>query len=559
MSDKNCSAAFAALLLTCSSLAAQPAILKAPDGGSLLQQLNQLLPSTPSSDSTGLMLEQEDGRSAKMPTSTPFLVTRIRITRNTLFDTPTLRALVADGEGKNLTLIQIAELAARITKHYRANGYPLARAIIPAQTITAGLVRIEVIEAVYGKIELDNNSRVRDVLLQSTLSALQSGEEVEQVALDHALLLLSDVPGVAVKATFSPGETVGSSDLSVVTSVLHSLTGDMSVDNYGNPYTGEARVGGSLTYYNPLRYGDTLNLAGLTTGSGLTYGRLAYETMVSGQGTRVGASYSALTYRLGGIFARLGESGSAEVQSLWTRHPLVRSRNLNLYGQLQYDRLRTRSRGEQSGLEFDRSLDNWTFSLAGDARDALFVGSMTQWKVGVTQGHAGPNEAALPGSSTELSGNFSRMNADLAHLTGLSSKNSLYLAYAGQWASANLVASQKMSIGGPYTVRAYGMGALSGDIAHLLSVELRHELGQALQGQWQVIAFVDSAYVQLNKSTSSSDLNSTTLSGGGFGLNWNGLRYWSVRALVAKPLGSPSALVGDNKSYRGWIELHRRF
>ncbi|MEO8628796.1 MAG: POTRA domain-containing protein [Betaproteobacteria bacterium] len=99
----------------------------------------------------------------------------------------------------------MGELAARITDYYHSHGHPLARAIIPAQTIRSGIVRIDIIEARYGKIGLNNRSRVNDPLLEATLLPLQSGQGIRQAELDHALLLLSDTPSVVVAATFKPG------------------------------------------------------------------------------------------------------------------------------------------------------------------------------------------------------------------------------------------------------------------------------------------------------------------------------------------------------------------
>src|SRR5450759_2666562 len=176
----------AALFVAFAPLAAQAAGPVVPDAGSILQQVQPVTPPTPSSTGTGLTIEREGG--AKLPPSAPFEVKAIRISGNTLFDTPTLHALVADAEGKNLTLSQLDELAARITDYYHSHGYPLARAIIPAQAIRDGVVNLEIIEARYGKISLDNRSRVNDPLLQDTLSPLQSGQAIGQTELDHALL-----------------------------------------------------------------------------------------------------------------------------------------------------------------------------------------------------------------------------------------------------------------------------------------------------------------------------------------------------------------------------------
>ena len=93
-------------------------------------------------------------------------------------------------------------------------------------------MNIEIIEARYGKISLDNRSRVDDSLLQDTLSSLQSGQAVGQAGLDHTLLLLSDIPGVGVNATLKPGENVGTSDLRVETASGPAVSGNVVMDKY---------------------------------------------------------------------------------------------------------------------------------------------------------------------------------------------------------------------------------------------------------------------------------------------------------------------------------------
>jgi hemolysin activation/secretion protein len=102
-----------------------------PDAGSILQEIKPARPALPSSGETGLKVEQKDR--AKLPETAPFEVKRIEIVGHTLFDTATLHALVASVEGQQLPLARLEDAVARITEHYRSRGYPLARAVIPAQ------------------------------------------------------------------------------------------------------------------------------------------------------------------------------------------------------------------------------------------------------------------------------------------------------------------------------------------------------------------------------------------------------------------------------------------
>ena len=223
-----------------------------------------------------------------------------------------------------------------------------------------------------------------------------------------------------------------------------------------------------------------LSLSGLTAGSDLNYGRLAYETLVNGRGTRLGAAYSALDYCLSGSLSALQAQGTAQVGSAWARHPLVRSRDFNLYAQVEYDRMELRDRIDASGIKTYRHLDTGTVSVSGDARDTLLSGGINTWVLGWTGGHVGfdnPDAQAADAATAKTQGTFSKWNANLSRLQSLTPKDGLYLAFAGQWAQSNLDSSKKMIVGGPYTVRGYDMGAVSGDTGYIGTAELRHDLG----------------------------------------------------------------------------------
>jgi hemolysin activation/secretion protein len=548
----------AALVIMVLPLAAHAAET-VPGAGSILQQTQPVLPPAPSSTGTGLAIEQPGG--GALPPSAPFLVNGIQLSGNTAFDTATLHALVAGAEGRSLTLTQLGQIVARITDYYHGHGYPLARAIIPAQTIQAGVVHVEIIEAHYGRIEFANRSRVVDPLLQATVAALQPGQPIAQAPLDHALLLLSDIPGVAVGAILKPGEAVGTSDLQVDTTPTPAVTGNLALDNYGNRYTGRARLGGTVSLIDPARIGDTLSLSGLTSDD-MDYGSLSYEALLNGEGTRVGGAYSALHYILGDPLGPLDGRGSAEVESLWLKHPFVRTADFNLYGQIQYDHKQLDDAINASDLHTDRHLNDLTVSLAGDLRDTVLTGGVNTWSLGWTSGRLGFDDASAQladAQSADTQGRFSLWNANFSRLQRLSQSNALYVTISGQWSNANLDPAEKMVAGGPYTVRAYDMGVLSGDTGVLASAELRHELGVLWRGPLQIVAFADIEHLTINQTVWAPGPNSATLSGAGLGLNWSWPGKWSAKACVAVPMGPTPELIGHNDSSRGWIALNKGF
>ena len=531
-----------------------------PDAGTILQQVQPVIPPPTPSSGTGLTIEPEPG--ANVPPTAPFLVRSMQIVGNARIDTATLHALVADAEGQSLTLAQLHERVVRITRYYQTHGYPLARAIIPQQIMEAGNVRIEIIEARYGKVVAQNTSRVRDPLIDATLSSLQSGQVITQDALDHALLLLSDLPGVAANATLKPGEAVGTSDLLVEATPLPMVSGSVAADNFGNRFTGRARLAGTLNIIDPLRQGDTFTLSGLTSGSDMKYGRLGYDAVLNGEGTRIGVGYSALSYKLGNPLSALEAHGTAEVASVWAKQPLIRTADVNVYGQLQYDNLKLDDHIDASAIKTDRHVNEGTASVLGDARDAWLTGGVTSWTASLTSGELGFDNGAAQradGATARTEGHYMKWNAALYRLQNIGAANSLYLDVSGQWANSNLDSSQKVQAGGPYTVRAYDMGAIAGDTGYQETVEFRHVLAAAWQGRWQTLVFLDSAQVTINKNSTVPGKNTATLSGAGVGLNWIGPYAWSAKTYLATPVGSAPTLVADSSSVRLWVEFSKGF
>jgi len=553
--------ASAALLLVSFQAHAQQAPQGVPNAGTILQQTQPPLTPAPRTQAPTLQVAPQGG--SGLPATAPFQVDAIRIVGNTAFPTAILHALVADGEGKQLTLPQLEALAARITAHYQRNGFPLSRAVVPAQTIAGGAVTIQVLEARYGAVRVDNGTRVDTALLEATAAALAQGTSISEKGLDRTLLLLSDIPGVGVNAILKPGAVVGSADLEIAASHNPATMASLALDNAGNRYIGRARASGTLSLFNPLHRGDILSATVLSTGERMNYGRLSYELLVSGDGTRIGVSYSALRYTLGEEIRDLDANGRAGVASAWIRHPILRGRDASVYGQLQFDRKRLRDRIGISDIRTDRDLDNWVLSLNGDLRDGLWGGGISSWSLAWTGGKVGFQDAAagaLDQASARTRGGYAKWNANFSRVQALwQPATTLALNLAAQSSDRNLDSAEKMSIGGPYTVRAYDVGALSGDTGYFGSLELRHDLGAFAAGRWQASAFVESARIKPNRDAWTVADDHASLSGAGLGLNWDGPQLWRASLSVAAPIGGESGLLAPPASARAWFLLSKEF
>ena len=289
----------------------------APDAGQTLRELQQQ-PALKTPQVAPQLRIEENAQDSNKTGDARFLVKSIRISGNSEISTDELQPLVAGLVGGQHSLTELNAAAARITAHYRQRGYAVARAYVPAQDVKDGAVSINVIEGRIDKHRINNQSRLSDERASAYLNAVKDGAVVKTAQIDRSLLLLNDTPGVGgSRATLQPGASVGTSDLVVELTPSAPYSANVNLDNYGNRYTGETRLGGTISLNSPLRIGDQLTLSALTSGSGLTYGRVAYQLPVGNDGLRVGAAYFDARYRLGKEFAALQAHGTATSGSVF--------------------------------------------------------------------------------------------------------------------------------------------------------------------------------------------------------------------------------------------------
>ena len=550
-------AAMMSLALSGKALAQQVPV-GIPNTGLLLQQAPQQTTTVRPSDLDLRML-----RFRKQPVSDThvFMVRRIRILGNTLLPDARLRSLVVGYEGKELTLGNLEDLANIISAAYLRAGYPLVRVYVPAQTLADGVVKLEVIEARYGKVLLQNRSAVKDGPLQATLAPLQPGKPVSNDTLERSLLLLSDIPGAQVSSAIRPGNESGTSDLVVDVTSAPRYTGTLGVDDYGNQYTGRARATGSFAVNGLLHEGDLLDFSAASSGGGMNYVQGGYRYLLNGQGTTVRAGLSSLHYHLGDQLSSLDAHGSALVASLTLTQPFVRNTVGNLYGQLEFDHKLLKDDIGLVGIDTDRQANVWVATLAGDERDEHGI---TNYNVGMSHGDINYTNGLanlIDYITARTQGSYNKYTFSLSRLQRLGTNNALYAGFTQQWASKNLDTSEQLFLGGPNTVRGYDVGVLAGSQGNLLTLEYRHDFTiVGVSGRWQARLFGDTGRATVYKDRFERGINSGRLSSAGLGLYWSGPREWSVSAAVATPIGNtPRLLPNANTKTRLWVQVMKGF
>lgn len=490
-----------------------------PDAGQVLRDLQQS-PGLAPTPVVPLQRIEESTDAAQDPQG-KVLVQAIHITGNQEIPSAELTALVAPLIGTERSLAQLNAAARRITAYYRSKGFAVARAYLPAQDITDGAITVAVIEGRIAGYSVNNQARISNERASAPFSQIKSGDVIRAEQIDRGLLILQDTPGVgSSRATLQPGASVGTSELLIDLQPAAPWNGNATLDNHGSRYTGEYRVGGNLNLASPLNIGDQLSFSALTSGSGLNFGRIAYQVPVGSDGLRIGAAYFDVHYRLGKEFQTLQAHGSASSASVFASYPFIRSQMASLYGTLSQEAKRLDDRVDSTATATAKKAGVTSIGLSGRLQDAVAGGGITSGELTIALGKLAinsPTALAIDAASAQTSGRYTRTAWGLNRLQRIANESLVYLSIAGQQASKNLDSSEKFSLGGPAGVRAYPLAEAGGDEGYKGTLELRHSFTPALQGT----LFYDWGEVTINKQPFGvlTNPNKRSLSGAGFGVN----------------------------------------
>ena len=531
--------------------------IRAPQGSQLLpQNPRELVPTFQSN--TELQVEQP--QSAQNMSTATLYVSRIKIVGNTVFDTYTLHTLVADGERKTLSLSQLNKLAARISHYYQQHGYLFSRAYIPAQTIKNGVVQFNILEARYGAIQIKNCSRLSPYRASLYLEPLHTNDMVETSQLNRSLLLLNNLPGIVTRSIIEPGRIVGSSDLQVLIEPGDPINGFIGIDNYGSPYTGRTRYSGSLQFNNPTGQGDQVVIDGLSSGRDLMYGHFGY-TFPLYPALNIGTNYYGMTYRLKNNLDPLQAVGNLNVADLWLSYDWIRRVNVNFNSTLRYVYKNMHDNVKAVNIYKMRHSNAGRLENSAEFRDPY---GTTNAYLAITQGVITFNSAfdgsGIDSVSTKTAGSFTKANLHLSRSQQFTPNTSLYLGGDVQLSSKNLDSSEQLVLGGPFVVRSYDVGAISGAQGYTATAELRHIMNMPIPGIWRPMLFIDAGRIQINKDPFTNDPNLFNLYSTGVGLDvsWKG---WNLSGRYAHRFGSPPPpnIVNLVDNDQIWVQFGKSF
>jgi hemolysin activation/secretion protein len=469
-----------------------------------------------------------------------------------------LQAAIAPALGKRYDMAGLQRLAAFVTRFYRDQGFPFARAYLPEQKVTNGVLRVAVIEGRYGKVtaRAEGDAKLASDA-QPYLSSLQPGDVISTAALERAVLILSDQPGIDVRPVIRPGEAVGTGDLDA--EVIRTRPWDLAAtyDNFGNRYSGRHRATVQGALYSPFRFGDQLNAALMATDQDMYFGSLSYATPLGSSGLRGDIGYAYTDYALGEEFADLRARGRASIVSTGVSYPIIRSNRFTLLGAAHYQYKDLRDSYEALDYNSKKSVQSVVVGLRFDARDGFAGGGITYGELNWVSGSLdikSPLDRQVDDLTARTQGGFNKFTFDITRLQALPAGFSLYARGSMQFADKNLDSSESISLGGANGVRAYPQGEAVGDEGALAQVELRYRAGD-----FTPYAFWDIGTVRINQSPWQDVRNRRTLSGAGLGMRYAWRKVFVDGTVAWRGTGGDAQSDSRQLDPMFWLTVQYRF
>jgi hemolysin activation/secretion protein len=476
------------------------------------------------------------------PNAPRFTVNAFAFTGNTVFRETVLKRRLERFVDLQLNLYDLTRAADAITRFYRDQGFPIARAIVPAQRVEKGVVRIEVIEGRIGKIGMVGNERYGGDTLLAYTASLPGAGLVTLAGLERSLLLLNDLPGLSARATLQPGAEFGATDV-LIRAEEKFASGFISLDNRGREEVGEYRVDTSLDLHNPLGYGDQLGARLIKSEHELlTFGRLSYSFPLFRNGLRGGLTHSRTDYRIGGNFVALGIEGEVTTTEVTLSYPAVRSRRRNIV----YGIGARRTESEQTTLGItteDHKIELLTASVLGNWVHEDSAATNTSLAV-TGNGKKNPYGARQDAQ-------YAKLEIDVNHLRAASRTWDLFLRGNAVFSRDALADTEKFSLGGPDSVRGYRASELRGDQGWLGIVELRRQF-QALN-----VPGVGHVFYDLGAAKAKGFGGSDTIQSWGLGASVFPHRH--LRAKVEYSHAISDRRSQDGKRERVWFTVTAAF
>lgn len=484
-----------------------------------------------------------------MPEGKKILLKKIVLQGNTIFSSKQLQDILTPYEGTEMSMKDIQEICRKIQNRYIGKGYFLVRVYPPAQEIIDRTLKIEVMEATLGDLEIIGNKHYKTKFIASYFERYL-GTTLNYNDLLKTLLLINENTDLSVGTIFQKGKDLGTVDMIVRVEDSDPYHISADFNNYGSSVTSRCRSGIRTDVGNVLQDGDNFSFIGVMGYpiNQLKFLDAIYTTPLNKRGSDLELAFLFSEFHVGEL-TPLHIQGRTQVGEIKFSQALQRTKKLNtdIYTAFEYKQIHNLA--NYNTTAFDR-LREVSLGCKVDYMDACKGRNVADLAVfyGIPSFLGGLRAVDPLCSRDGAGGRFVYIDANYQRIQRLPFSSFLLLSFQGQLSFYKLPLSEEFYIGGVNTVRGFPLAVAVGDSGFCANAELRVPpvfMGSARvpysKKLWkeviQFIGFVDHGEVFVYGGGISEQSNRLFLTSAGLGARVFGPYGIDCSADVGFPIG----------------------
>ncbi|CAM3912965.1 ShlB/FhaC/HecB family hemolysin secretion/activation protein [Xenorhabdus thuongxuanensis] len=443
-----------------------------------------------------------------------------------------------------LTASNINELVRKVSNTYIEKGYVTSQAGLKAQGLSTGILTITVTEGKVGSILLDGETPLAlKMVFPNMVGKVLNLRDIEQ-----GMEQLNRLPSQQITIDIQPAKQSGYSDIILKrTASRLPVNASLGLDNSGQKNTGAEQINTTIGWDNLLHLADRWSISA-NRNSGFRHNHQSWSIA---SGVTIPYGYWSVDYQYAknSSFQMISpDTFNARHESKGQTHQLKINRTLYRDGKqklaLNMGLVRRQTSNVTAGVKLSINSPtlntislgaNYSTTLAGGYMtfNPIFSRGLDIW--GTTKDNSGTRNA--PKSQFRKfslsSSYFIPVTDDIYYLT------SLY----GQFTPDNLYASERLSLGGQYSVRGFKEQNLIGNNGGYWRNELNWKLTTLpLLGELSLNSALDTGWLKNNKK---GQIEGGNVTGASLGISLNHNRM-SQTVIIGKPLAYPTHLRPDH-------------
>ncbi len=480
--------------------------------------------------------------------SQTFTINRFEFIGNTVFSSQKLTKLLTklDLTHKPISFAQLLQASSAITQLYIDRGYITSGAYIPPQTLTGGVVKIQIVEGKIEDIRITGTRRLNPNYVRSRL-ALTTSQPLNRKRLLEALQLLQQNPLIQnLSADLSASIHPGISILSVKVTEAKSFSTQVVLDNGRSPSVGSFRRRLQLNEANLLGFGDGLSI-GYTNTDGSNSLDASYTLPLNPRNGTLSFNYGNTSSNvIERPFNILDITSASRYYELTFRQPLVQTPTQEFAVGLTASRRESEASFNPGGfgrigfpspganIKGDTRISALRFFQEWTSRNSRqVIAARSQFSLGI-----GGFDATINSNSPDS--RFFSWDGQAQWVRLLAADTLLLVRANIQIADRPLVPIEQFGLGGLGSVRGYRQDLLLADNGFFATAELQYPILRFPQwrGVLQIVPFVDVGTTWNNSQPDIPDRNPNTLAALGLGLQMRLANDFTARLDWGIPLVS---------------------